>query len=60
MLICNAGAAFGKANVCDADVDDFERTMRLNVTAPFVLTRFALSHLQKTKVCIQRATGDDH
>lgn len=48
VLINNAGEAFN-ASVENTPVEVFDRLMRLNVRAPFVLTQAALPYLKKSK-----------
>lgn len=48
ILISNAGLA-RQISVRDTKVEDFESIIKLNLTAPFALTKYALPHLEKTK-----------
>lgn len=51
-MICNAGG-FGSdstpTHIRDFSVDTFRSVLDLNLVGPFVLTKHALPHLEKTK-----------
>ncbi|TRY75523.1 hypothetical protein TCAL_15566 [Tigriopus californicus] len=49
VVISNAGGGSGAAKVRDKCVSDFRHTLDLNVIAPFLITKAALPHLEKTK-----------
>lgn len=48
MLVNNAGI-MQEALAEDTSLDDWERALRVNLTAPFLLTKAALPHLRATK-----------
>lgn len=49
-MICNAGGAdWRRLHVRDLSLKALNFTLGLNLVAPFVLTRQALPHLEKTK-----------
>ncbi len=48
VLINNAGMMV-EETVEDMDLKDWQRTLAVNLTAPFLLTKYALPHLRKTK-----------
>ena len=48
VLISNAGI-LRKGTVRELSFEDFEMAMRVNLTASFLLTKYALPHLEKTK-----------
>jgi len=52
ILINNAGAAFGRAEVKDFTISDMEKTIQLNVIAAFRIIREALPYM------IQKGMGD--
>jgi NAD(P)-dependent dehydrogenase (short-subunit alcohol dehydrogenase family) len=49
VLVNNAGVFLDNAMTEDYPIDDFDRTIRMNIRSAFLMTRFALPHLQKTK-----------
>ena len=49
VLVNNAGVFLDNAMTEDFPIDDFDRTIRMNIRSAFLMTRFALPHLQKTK-----------
>ena len=49
ILINNAGVFLDNAMTEDYPIDDFDRTVRMNMRSAFLMTRFALPHLQKTR-----------
>lgn len=51
ILVNNAGVAL-LGNVEQLKVEDYDRTMQLNVRAPIFLCKYALPHLRKTKGCV--------
>ena len=48
VLINNAGVFLDNAMTEDYPLEDFDRTIRMNIRSAFMMTRFALPHLQKT------------
>ncbi|WP_420584934.1 SDR family NAD(P)-dependent oxidoreductase [Ruegeria sp.] len=51
ILINNAGM-MQEATVEDMSLDDWQRTLMVNLTAPFLLIKAALPHLRQTRGCI--------
>jgi NAD(P)-dependent dehydrogenase (short-subunit alcohol dehydrogenase family) len=49
VLVNNAGVFLDNAMTEDYPIEDFDRTVRMNTRSAFLMTRFALPHLQKTK-----------
>jgi NAD(P)-dependent dehydrogenase (short-subunit alcohol dehydrogenase family) len=49
ILINNAGVFLDNAMTEDYPLEDFDRTIRMNIRSAFMMTRFALPHLQKTR-----------
>ena len=49
IVICNAGGISGFDSVRGKTTEDFRRTMELNLFAPFIMTREAIPHLEKTR-----------
>ncbi len=49
MLVNNAGVFLDNAMTEDYPIEDFDRTVRMNMRSAFLMTRFALPHLQKSK-----------
>src|SRR5437667_7813839 len=49
ILINNAGVFLDNAMTEDYPLEDFDRTIRMNIRSAFLMTRFALPHLQKTR-----------
>ena len=49
ILINNAGVFLDNAMTEDYPIDDFDRTVRMNMRSTFLMTRFALPHLQKSR-----------
>ena len=49
VLVNNAGVFLDNAMTEDYPVVDFDRTIRMNIRSAFLMTRFALPHLQKTR-----------
>jgi len=49
ILISNAGVFIANAETDAYRIEDFERTLRNNVWTAFLMTKFALPHLQKTR-----------
>jgi meso-butanediol dehydrogenase/(S,S)-butanediol dehydrogenase/diacetyl reductase len=62
-MVCNAASHGGPEaheSVRNMDPDLFETTFRMNVKSPFLMTKTALPHLEKTKgsiVYISSLTG---
>src|SRR5690242_10563748 len=46
ILVCNAARQQTRASILDVSSEDFDRTMKTNVYAPFWLIKAALPHLQ--------------
>lgn len=60
ILICNAGTAL-PGTIAATTLEMYERMMALNVRAPFLLTKYAEPHLEKTKgniLYISSGAGD--
>ncbi len=49
VLVNNAGVFLVTAETQDYPVEDFDRTVRMNLRSAFLMTRYALPHLQKTR-----------
>ena len=49
VLVNNAGVFLDNAMTNDYPIDDFDLTIRNNIRSAFMMTRFALPHLQKTR-----------
>jgi len=49
VLVNNAGVFLDNAMTEDYPVDDFDETVRMNLRSAFMMTKFALPHLQKTR-----------
>ncbi len=49
VLVNNAGVFLDNAMTEDYPIEDFDRTIRMNIRSAFLMTRFALPHLQKTR-----------
>jgi len=49
VLVNNAGVFLDNAITEDYPIEDFDRTLRMNIRSAFLMTRFALPHLQKTR-----------
>ncbi len=48
VLVNNAGVFITTAELQDYPVEDFDRTLRMNVRSAFLMTKFALPHLHET------------
>ena len=48
-MICNAGGGSGSERIKHKKTEDFRKTIELNLIAPFVMTREAIPHLEKTR-----------
>ncbi len=60
VLVNNAGVFLDNAVTEDYPIEDFDRTVRMNLRSAFLMTRFALPHLQKTRgniVCAGSESG---
>lgn len=60
ILVNNAGVFLAVAETQDYPVEAFDRTLRMNLRSAFLMTRFALPHLQKTRgniVCAGSEAG---
>ncbi|MGA7274531.1 MAG: SDR family NAD(P)-dependent oxidoreductase [Candidatus Udaeobacter sp.] len=49
VLVNNAGVFLSTAMTEDYRIEDFDRTIRMNIRSAFLMTRLALPHLQKTR-----------
>jgi NAD(P)-dependent dehydrogenase (short-subunit alcohol dehydrogenase family) len=49
VLVNNAGVFLVTGQTQDYPVEDFDRTLRMNLRSAFLMTRYALPHLQKTR-----------
>jgi NAD(P)-dependent dehydrogenase (short-subunit alcohol dehydrogenase family) len=49
VLVNNAGVFLDNAMTEDYPIDDFDQTIRMNIRSAFLMTRFALPHLRKTR-----------
>ncbi len=49
VLVNNAGVFIANAETDAYRVEDFDRTIRANIRTAFLMTKFALPHLQKTR-----------
>jgi NAD(P)-dependent dehydrogenase (short-subunit alcohol dehydrogenase family) len=49
ILVNNAGIFIANAETDAYRIEDFERTVRSNIRTAFLMTKFALPHLQKTR-----------
>jgi NAD(P)-dependent dehydrogenase (short-subunit alcohol dehydrogenase family) len=49
VLVNNAGIFIANAETGDYRIEDFDRTVRNNVRTAFLMTKFALPHLQKSR-----------
>ncbi len=49
VLVNNAGVFLDTAMTEDYPIEDFDQTIRMNIRSAFLMTRFALPHLQKTR-----------
>jgi NAD(P)-dependent dehydrogenase (short-subunit alcohol dehydrogenase family) len=49
VLVNNAGIFIANAETDAYRIEDFERTIRSNIRTAFLMTKFALPHLQKTR-----------
>lgn len=49
ILVNNAGIFVVVAETQDYPVEDFDRTLQMNLRSAFLMTRYALPHLQKTR-----------
>lgn len=60
ILINNAGVFLAVAETQDYPIEAFDRTLRMNLRSAFLMTKFALPHLQKTRgniVCAGSEAG---
>ena len=58
ILINNAGVFLTTAELDKYPIDDFDLTLRMNVRTAFLMTKFALPHLQKSRGCIVSAGSE--
>jgi NAD(P)-dependent dehydrogenase (short-subunit alcohol dehydrogenase family) len=49
VLVNNAGVFLDNAMTQDYPIEDFDETIRMNIRSAFMMTRFALPHLQRTR-----------
>ena len=49
ILVNNAGVFLDNTMTEDYPIEDFDRTVRMNIRSAFMMTRLALPHLQKTR-----------
>ncbi|HEX7051082.1 MAG TPA: SDR family oxidoreductase [Longimicrobiales bacterium] len=49
VLVNNAGVFIVTGETQDLPVEDFDRTVRMNVRSAFLMTKYALPHLQRTR-----------
>jgi NAD(P)-dependent dehydrogenase (short-subunit alcohol dehydrogenase family) len=49
VLVNNAGIFIANAETQQYRIEDFDRTIRCNIRTAFLMTKFALPHLQKTR-----------
>ncbi|MDB9305456.1 MULTISPECIES: SDR family NAD(P)-dependent oxidoreductase [Cyanophyceae] len=49
ILINNAGVFLAAAETKDYPIDVFDQTIRMNIRSAFLMTKYALPHLQKTR-----------
>ena len=49
VLVNNAGVFLDNAMTQDYPIDDFDETIRMNIRSAFMMTRFALPYLQKSR-----------
>lgn len=60
ILVNNAGVFLAVAETQDYPLEAFDRTLRMNLRSAFLMTKYALPHLQKTKgniVCAGSEAG---
>ena len=60
ILIKNAGVFLAVAETQDYPIEAFDRTLRMNLRSAFLMTKYALPHLQKTRgniVCAGSEAG---
>lgn len=60
VLVNNAGVFLDNAMTENYPIEDFDRTLRMNLRSAFLMTRFALPHLQKTRgniICAGSESG---
>lgn len=48
VLVNNAGVFLTNAEIQDYPVEDFDRTLRMNLRSAFMMTKYAIPHLRKT------------
>ncbi len=58
VLVNNAGVFLATAETQDYPIEAFDETIRMNIRSAFLMTKYALPHLQKTKGNIV-ATGSE-
>ncbi len=60
ILVSNAGVFLAVAETQDYPIEAFDRTLRMNLRSAFLMTKYALPHLQKTRgniVCAGSEAG---
>ena len=60
ILVNNAGVFLAVAETQDYPIEAFDRTLRMNLRSAFLMTKYALPHLQKTRgniVCAGSEAG---
>jgi NAD(P)-dependent dehydrogenase (short-subunit alcohol dehydrogenase family) len=58
VLVNNAGVFLDNAMTEDYPIEDFDCTIRMNIRSAFMMTRFALPHLQKSRGSIISAGSE--
>jgi NAD(P)-dependent dehydrogenase (short-subunit alcohol dehydrogenase family) len=58
ILINNAGVLLVNAETDDMPIDRFDEHVRCNIRSAFLMTKFALPHLRKTRGCIISAGSE--
>ena len=58
ILINNAGVLLVNAETDDMPIDSFDEHVRSNIRSAFLMTKFALPHLRKTRGCIISAGSE--
>src|SRR5207249_4847608 len=58
VLVNNAGVFLANAMIQDYPIEDFDETIRMNIRSAFLMTRFALPHLQRSRGNIISAGAD--
>jgi NAD(P)-dependent dehydrogenase (short-subunit alcohol dehydrogenase family) len=58
VLVNNAGVFLFTGEVQDYDVDAFDRTVRMNVRSAFLMTKYAIPHLQRSRGVVLAAGSE--